>query len=113
MDYGLDTAVVVWLARERGLAGRGAWVSCTAALILLPLITVNIFSIVWHHEDHTGAHCAVQYSTVQFNLQCTMAASVHGRGPAQRESEGWWWSAICCLPDPSPGTYTSSYLNII
>ena len=87
MDYGLDTAVVVWLARERGLAGRGAWVSCTAALILLPLITVNIFSIVWHHEDHTGAHCAVQYSTVQYstvqyNLQFTMAASVPGRGPA-------------------------------
>ena len=56
VDYGLDAAVVVWLARERGLAGRAAWVSCTAALILVPLSIVNIFSIVWHHEDHTGAY---------------------------------------------------------
>ena len=60
----------------------------------------------------TVQYSTVQYSTVQFNLQFTMAASVPGRGPAQRESEGWWWSAICCWPDPSPGTHTSSYLNI-
>ena len=79
-----------------------------------------------HHSQHLqhrlaprGPHrcpsqySTVQYSTVQFNLQFTMAAFVPGRGPAQRESEGWWWSAICCWPDPSPGTYTSSYLNII
>ena len=58
LDYVMDILVVYWLARETDIAVD--WVYLTSAIIVIPLVLVNIFSVVWYHEDHTvhiGGFC--------------------------------------------------------
>ena len=58
LDYVMDILVVYWLARETDIAVD--WVYWTSAIIVIPLVLVNIFSVVWYHEDHTvhiGGFC--------------------------------------------------------
>jgi len=57
-DYVMDCLVVYWLSREDEI--DSGWTVWTSVLIVLPLSFVNIFSIVWYHEDHTvheGGFC--------------------------------------------------------
>lgn len=51
-DYVMDILVVYWLSQEPEV--EADWIGWTSAIIVVPLIFVNIFSIVWYHEDHTG-----------------------------------------------------------
>lgn len=60
-DYVMDILVVYWLGQEEESQGmKVEWIGWTSALIVVPLVFVNVFSIVWYHEDHTeheGGFC--------------------------------------------------------
>ena len=49
-DYVMDVLVVYWLSQEPEI--HPDWIGWTSAIIVVPLVFVNIFSIVWYHEDH-------------------------------------------------------------
>ena len=52
-DYVMDIMVVYWLHQEEKADERvWTWLVLTLCLIFLPLVVVNLFSIVWFHEDH-------------------------------------------------------------
>ncbi|TRY78533.1 hypothetical protein TCAL_04250 [Tigriopus californicus] len=48
-DYGSDIAVAYYLRIEEDTQW---WFALTVVFIVLPLALVNIFSIVWFHQDH-------------------------------------------------------------
>ena len=53
-DYVMDIMVVYWLHQEEKADDQvWTWVVLTLVLIFVPLVVVNVFSIVWYHEDHT------------------------------------------------------------
>ena len=49
VDYCSDMMVAYWLNKEDG-PQVPYWRAWTILLIVAPLILVNLFSIVWHHE---------------------------------------------------------------
>ena len=52
-DYIMDIMVVYWLHQEEKADEMvWTWVVLTLCLIFVPLAVVNLFSIVWYHEDH-------------------------------------------------------------
>ena len=52
-DYVMDIMVVYWLHQEEKADEMvWTWVVLTLILIFVPLVVVNLFSIVWYHEDH-------------------------------------------------------------
>ena len=52
-DYVMDIMVVYWLHQEeKADENVWTWVVLTLVLIFVPLVMVNLFSIVWYHEDH-------------------------------------------------------------
>jgi len=48
-DYGSDISVAFWLRKEKD---SDFFMACTILLIVLPLIVVNLFSLVWYSQDH-------------------------------------------------------------
>ena len=56
-DYGSDISVAFWLRKEKD---SDFFMACTILLIVLPLIVVNLFSLVWYSQVpvisslHTG-----------------------------------------------------------
>ena len=58
-DYGSDISVAFWLRKEKD---SDFFMACTILLIVLPLIVVNLFSLVWYSQvsslimlfTHTG-----------------------------------------------------------
>ena len=52
-DYVMDIMVVYWLHQEeKADENVWTWVVLTLVLIFVPLVVVNVFSIVRYHEDH-------------------------------------------------------------
>ena len=49
LDYSSDILVAVGLSREDDTAW---WFTLTVVLVVIPLVLVNLFSIVWFHQDH-------------------------------------------------------------
>jgi len=48
-DYGSDISVAFWLRKEKD---SDFFMACTILLIVVPLIVVNLFSLVWYSQDH-------------------------------------------------------------
>ena len=46
-DYGSDISVAFWLRKEKD---SDFFMACTILLIVLPLIVVNLFSLVWYSQ---------------------------------------------------------------
>ena len=46
-DYGSDISVAFWLRKEKD---SDFFMACTVLLIVLPLIVVNLFSLVWYSQ---------------------------------------------------------------
>ena len=49
-DYGSDISVAFWLRKEKD---SDFFMACTILLIVLPLIVVNLFSLVWYSQVTT------------------------------------------------------------
>ena len=49
LDYSSDIVVAVGLSRDDDTEW---WFTLTVVLVVIPLVLVNVFSIVWFHQDH-------------------------------------------------------------
>ena len=52
-DYGSDISVAFWLRKEKD---SDFFMACTILLIVLPLIVVNLFSLVWYSQVLSLTH---------------------------------------------------------
>ncbi len=65
VDLISDAAVAARLKEEDAL-----WSTLTLCLILVPAFIVNLFSIVWFHQDHEVADLAATVDTLLVDITC-------------------------------------------
>ena len=90
-DYGSDIVVAVLLYNEKD---TDWWFALTLALIFVPLILVNLFSIFWYHQDHNrqrntvtfreGGFCPVRQNFSQFEDRVILVFHLLLLGPLLR-----------------------------
>ena len=69
-DYGSDISVAFWLRKEKD---SDFFMACTILLIVLPLIVVNLFSLVWYSQVQDIVSALTSSFTISFTtLRCSM-----------------------------------------